>query len=810
MLSPIAGAARQPGGAEVQIEVLDFGVGGVARPGGWVGVRLRLTDLSPTPREILIRITSTDPDGDRPVYEETIAAPDGQGREAWLYLPLPYHTNASTALALDVFEAIATEDSIRPYEAGRLLASSVASPGTLVAPETGLIALVSQSRVRRDLGLGQYAVRDSTGDWAPAGHERLQIVGPLAPNALPDRWIGLAPFTTIVWHDADPAQLGTERPRAIREWVMRGGHLVIVLPSVGQAWLATRSNPLADLLPAVAIERHELGEEQLRRLLPLLANRDEPLNAMRPVIVHTLTPNPQAQPKAAMPILTDAAGSPIVVRRLVGQGMVTLVGIDLGATPLRAKGLPRADRFWHRILGRRGETPGAARLQELVARSAISSNRTPTWVDTDVSREIAKTGRSAAGLLLAFGLFIVYWLLAGPVGFAVLKHKGLSRHAWVSFVMIAGVFTALSWTSAMGIRPKRVDGSHLTLIDHIYEQPVQRTRTWISLLVPHYGDATLSFGDAATPAGLVSRSETMHNLIAPWQPRKAGAGVRGFPDARPYAIDARSPDRVRFPTRATVKQFVIDWAGPPLDGWRMPQPVLGEGEQGEPALTLDARSMPMGRLMHNLPAALEHVVIVVCRGQRPIAFPASIPARVQDVWVTNAIAAKLDKPWAPGSVLDLEDLASQSGAFEPLDRTLRRLVPRASNFLNASDDDEPKGRIEDRALATAFFSLLPPPSFRESGRDEPLMRRWQTHRWDLSPWLTQPCVIVIGEIIDMPTPTPLRLGRSENARSFKTSGRTFVRWVYPLPAQPPVWRSDDQQSSAPSTSSDSPTDPRGP
>jgi len=41
-----------------------------------------------------------------------------------------------------------------------------------------------------------------------------------------------------------------------------------------------------------------------------------------------------ALPNEAIPILEDREGRVIVARRLVGIGMVTLVGIDLTAAPL--------------------------------------------------------------------------------------------------------------------------------------------------------------------------------------------------------------------------------------------------------------------------------------------------------------------------------------------------------------------------------------------------------------------------------------------------------------------------------------------
>lgn len=52
----------------------------------------------------------------------------------------------------------------------------------------------------------------------------------------------------------------------MREWVERGGHLVVILPAVGQDWLALSNRELADILPRAEVTR--LEAEPLPSLRP--------------------------------------------------------------------------------------------------------------------------------------------------------------------------------------------------------------------------------------------------------------------------------------------------------------------------------------------------------------------------------------------------------------------------------------------------------------------------------------------------------------------------------------------------------------
>jgi hypothetical protein len=82
------------------------------------------------------------------------------------------------------------------------------------------------------------------------------------------------------------------------------------------------------------------------------------------------------------------------------------------------------------------------------------------------------------------------------------------------------------------------------------------------------------------------------------------------------------------------------------------------------------------------------------------------------------------------------------------------------------------------------------------------VQRRITHGYDLSAWLTQPCVIVIGQMQQADPaqpPVPLFVSTGGSFREVKSSGRTLVRWIYPLPADPPRFVSREAEPEQPAS-----------
>lgn len=804
---PAAAQDSSPEGAgEIDISCTWFGVGGVVRAGEWAGLRLAIRDSSDRQREVLIRLPVRDPDGDRALYEGTLTTNPGVSQPYWVYLRIPADFSPRDFITVQAFEAVEQDGAANTpadqplqsgYTAGRLLGSAKIQPRGWLPPTEGMIGVVGAQM----LGLTKYGgVPGNNSAPLPTGHERTEIVTRLDPDSLPDRWMGLAQFSALVWHQPEPGRLADDRAEALREWVQRGGHLIIVLPRVGQTWTDPVNNPLYDLTPRVRIERREGAN--LEPFRTLITTRTEQALAMPTnEVLQVLHPAPDAGPYDAIPILAGPAGEGgkrdvVAVRRLYGTGMVTMLGIDIASRWMQDRGLPDPQLLWHRILGRRGVLWSPQEFQRAASdRDLYLFRESPTTLDQGVLSQINMTALAATGVFLGFVVFVAYWVVAGPVGFALLKRTGLVRHAWVGFAAAAGLFTALAWGGATLIRPADLDAKHITIFDHVYGQNAQRARSFVSLYVPQYGVATLAVGEPLQRA-----TNPFRDAIAPFDVPGGDSG--SFPDARGYPIDSRRPSEVTFPSRSTVKQFQVDWAG---GAWTMPRPVDGSGGPGEIRLE-GTRENPValrGLLVHDLPAALREVTIVTVLGQKDIS--RSDAATNTPPFLADARAVVLPNPWAPGETLDLSlvvDVTRPRGRDDQMrlaEQYLRDLTrSRIGRADSAEVLDLNPATFANRMKALTFFQQLEPPDISGTVRTQaqPLIQRRHTHNMDLSAFFTQPCVIIVG-VMDGPCPVPLQVSTGGAFRPVKVGGTTIVRWVYPLQADPPSYITTGSESSGP-------------
>jgi hypothetical protein len=798
-----APAPLNAGSNEVGVSLERFGVGNQARAGDWFGIRVALNDSATAQRELIVRLETEDTDGDRPAYQLSLTSNPGLTQSVWLYGRMPF--GASGTMRVSVYAAQQSnpgEVGAPGYAAGALLGSMAVTPraGALVDSTSGMIGVVGT----RALGLQQYGVRAGANDpFHAVSNELQEIVTGITPEDFPDRWMGLAPLSAIVWADGDPTKLRGDTAAALKDYISRGGHLVIILPLSTQNWINQSSNELFDILPDVNITTKEnIDFAPYRALLTSWNGATFPAKSS----VHTFTPRSGGW-QEAVAVLNNPQGECVVSRREVGAGAVTLVGLDLNQTALSQLNLIDAEVFWHRVLGKRGDLlePVPDPNNPRPAFSNATSQRRIVYFDGDIAAMISKSGRSATGVLVGFVVFVLYWAIAGPVGFALLKRRGQSQHSWLFFVGSSLVFTVFAWGGATILRPKRTEATHLTLLDHVYGQPLQRARMWASVLIPRYGEATLAVGEPGELGGAArgepgTATRKSLNTIAPWDQAELSSGAfGGFSDTRSYTVDTRAPDAMTVPVRQTVKQIVADWAGGPR--WEMPTPVGQNGATGllslNPVEQWRAGTVPLakGVLQHNLPGALRNVTIMIVYGTRtlPVAAPrrtalSAIPAPSP---VLGA-AYSWREAWEPGAQLSLEAVTMPTGGASDvnqlaLETYFKQLVPTIFESFT-SRENVVGGDPLQRVRALAYLPQLPQPDFQSGGMISAVAAplRTHTHGWDLGRWFTRPCIIITGEIgagerIDSPVPLLV------DARAIRSEGVTVVRWIYPLPDSPPAF-----------------------
>ena len=790
-------APNQPAAfdGEVAVSLEKFGAGDVARGGDWAGFLVKIRDSATKPRDVLIRLANTDADGDLATQQRLVATNPGRDQSFWIYTRLAYEDFRRRPIEITVYEAVpsGTANAVPEltHRAGRLLGRAEIEPrlgnsGQLRGPTEGLIGLIGTGN--RPLGLSDYSTRNPNEAFSSRGQEVTSIVH-MTLDDIPDRWMGLAALDTMVWASGDVSQLRLEKARAIREWVERGGHLVIILPTVGQTWTTSSANELFSLLPAVKVDREETANYAAYR--PMITADVKTPGFPETGVMHTFSLVPQASAADATPILCGNDGACVVVRRLVGMGAVTMIGLDLNNQQLQK--FIDADIFWHRVLGRRGNfTPAKQQTGGYIGSPFRAWN-----VDKDIVNIISVKGASALGALLGFAVFALYWLVVGPPGYFLLKKQNLHKHAWVGFVAGSAAFTLVAWGGARALRPFRTSANHLTIIDHVYGQPIERARVWANVLVPRYGEARISVGDKS------GTSDPSLCSIAPWEnPDDTSGSTGSFPDSRNYPIDTLSPDAMNVPVRSTVKTIQADWAGPPVLG--MPRPVDDAGTGvGEIRLTpnwttTSTKPYITGTLVHDLPFALRDVFIIIVREQTRIAGnPSDAQLFVADIYT-------MKDAWMPGAAgaQDLEVLRKANDRNTSLATTMdQQLVPSVQGQFGLADVVDSLTQ-EKRLLAMTLFHQLRQPDRPDGSGNQPLAavpQRRAMHGLDLSRWFTQPCVMVIGftqgEGKEGKCPVPLFVtDTGGEPRELESKGMTMIRWVYPLPAHPPEVVEADKQS----------------
>lgn len=776
VLSGGADAAAQPapaqGTQEVTIELEQFGYGDCVRECDWAGVSLVFSDpLADKPRNVEVRLAIRDDDGDTQYRARRMALSMGARVRAWLYLRIPKQTTATSVFTVSIHEVNDTPGGAGTV--GRQLAFTRVTPRRVIGPNNddgfrNMIGVIG----RRTLGLEQYELRAPDGSVLPTANEPSVVIGGLGQDGsrqLPDQWEGLAPYEVIVWTEGGPESLEDPRPQALREWVNRGGHLVVVLPAVGSTWF-NASSPLKDLMPLVKVNRVE--DQSLEAFRGLLCGGGAVTGVLPgKTVVQSFEPLPDATVSEATEVISGAQGC-VVSRRLVGTGMVTVVGLDIGAGTL-ANGLLRADQFWHRLLGKRFDIPTREQASKIPSGGIQPGS---AYADAYVGVEIAKQRAAGVGVLLGLVVFAAYWITAGPGGFGLLKSRGMVRHAWVGFAGATAVFTAISWAGATALRPRQVEAQHLTYLTHVYGQPVQGARMWASVLLPSYGDREITVGRA-------DEDTAWRQALTIWSEPIGSERPKAFPDARAYSVDVRRLHTAKVPARATIKQVQADWLGGPR--WGMPAPVSADRA---PALVRRESTLGVtGELTHGLPGVLRDVTLVLVTGQKNAPRDSgSSGSRGGGAMVSVAYAWGLfgSEGWAPGTVLPLSSL--DFSADPRFEKHAETLAPMSELFglVNAQPGSlDPKDARRFHELAS-WFGVLPQPDWQEAGRvtgsRRAVLRRLSASCQDLSKWFTQPCLIVVGHLTPGPSPVPLLVDGEE----CPSTGRTVVRWVYPLSSYP--------------------------
>lgn len=813
--------AWQKSNSEVEITVRNFGLGGVCRQGSQAGIQVNVNYTGTDPVRAMVVLGIPDSDGDVVDNSREITLNPGNN-PIWLYTPINYQINTST-----IWEVVVYALDKKGGLGSRIGATNI-RPATILDSYTSLIGLIGSDAANLEM----YNQTWPNNSRRPVtGYEWINILRGISPADLCDRWMGLEELEALVWTDGDPLQLSLEQTKAIQEWVNRGGHLIIMLPAIGDRWKTTSLDPIIPEVNVIRVEDMEIKDEtsaggilkHLSRfrttLRPPLNNRPYPhfnLHLFEPRNGATINDwsatdtIPLMEVNIPLPgddensVDDSATRRAVVVQRQVGFGNVTLIGIPITDPRFKGLGLPDTEVFWNQILARRQDTPDRAELQAVFDNKNIpklTSSTNEEDLGGPILPMIDYAAQAGGGLLLALVLFIIYWIVTGPGIYTYLKMKGLSRFSWLAFLAMAGLFTAIGWLGAQALRAEKTLTRHVTVIDYIAGQNLQKSVTYMTVMLEGYGSRLFTVGDPEI------QDEPWHNIIHTINAKNQLTST--FPDRRSYTVNASNPDNINIPARNTVKQIQIKWLGSPRKDWAMP--VYTDDEDRIRAIyqntysagsTLTNVSLK-GILRHDLPYSLKNVTIYHVTSRKVIKDTGVFSTRDNGKYSGRSrlmvYAWSLSSPWSSDQELDLADQTT----FSHNPNTVFLGATIAKGIQNLMDKFPPESAMpsvsgtrnytETQKITAidllGFYRQIKPWTWVNMDISDKPVRfvRSNGRELDISSWLNRPCLIITGYITGGTLPTPVQLD-GKLITQVDENSKTFIRWMYPLPVDSSVNR----------------------
>ncbi len=796
--------------AEAELRLLQFGVGNVARVGDPVALLVEVRNSLDAPTEIELVWETRNADGDIEENARSFVLNPGQPTQRWLYGTTPESFSvADTGSAVTTLRlySISAGRRVRELSALPISAESAETPALVVGHAVDILGVIGQ----QSLGLTGYA---STFDGrnSPAHNANAIIARIGSVEQLPDRWYGYAACDALIWSDgsAAPARMSTDQSDALLEWIERGGQLIIAINANGDPWDlgGAGRHALQPLLPSIAPTR--VDAVRMNDILPVLtlSAQNRALGATTRVAVFKKDElDRQWQPLLAFPAKKTAAGFAVpredsldakiyAVERVYGYGTITLIGLDLYEISARrlqsGTSLPQCDVFWNRILGRRGDTPSSGELKALDDTKQLSKGGASSDLEGGrlVSARIGLLGSAAISVLAAAGTFSLYWLLAGPLGFTILKAMRRERAAWIYAALVSLGFAVVIWFVGGALAGNAAKVRYLMFLDaaarpqgeaSLLQRQPARASGWLSVHVPTYAPSVLEIG---TP-------EDGRTMVRSWL-NPSDPAIEGFPSQARVRRPLDEDRALKMVARAASTDFSFRWLGGLNASWgalpSVASPVRADIDRMKSPLEVRL----VGTLVHGLPATLRNVMLVHVWPLRttPVSIRSDNPLRrTPSGAMPNLGISAILPEWKANTPLDLSKVFSEAAASAEgtlagqfdfrFYESVRNLASPFNNFgMRRVTQAE-----EERFLQMlSFYNMLEPPKYARAVDGESKML--QTQRMiardvDLSKWFTRPCLIVYGLLEGVEAPIPIRV----DGDAVDASGQVVVRWILPLPAE---------------------------
>ena len=281
---------------------------------------------------------------------------------------------------------------------------------------------------------------------------------PTLPSALES-------IDVILFTEIDTGELTPSQQAALRQWIIRGGHLIV---TGGTDWQGTAAG-VSDLLPYLPD-----GSTPTTDLsgLQALAGRGDAAQLTGEVI----RAEGELQ-EGAFALAEDEEGTPLVARHYLGSGTVDYLTVDLSNQALR--GWDGLNDMWITMLS--------------------SVRPVPAWTggfsdysDAITAVEILPGVSLLPAAIGLIGFLVAYVVLIGPVNYLILNRLNRRELAWITIPVFIVIFSGLAWSFGAELRGNQATLSRLSVVQTWNDSETAHVDQLIGLLAPRRGDYTLT------------------------------------------------------------------------------------------------------------------------------------------------------------------------------------------------------------------------------------------------------------------------------------------------------------------------------
>jgi hypothetical protein len=290
----------------------------------------------------------------------------------------------------------------------------------------------------------------------------------LAARDFPERAAGLSSFDALLLDDLPTGELNAGQRAALRDWVARGGRLLI---GGGPGAQRTLAGLPEELQPVLLGGLRQLPAESLLPDLPPGSGE---------VRVAEATP---AAGTAASSNEALGQASALLWERPLGQGLVSFSALALNEPALAL--WQRAPGFWAGLLRPVPSLPPGFGPTDVTPEQVLEGNIASSLVRLPALELPALT---TLGLLL-----LVYIILAGPVTYLVLRRLDRQAMGWVVVPLLTLVFAAAAYGVGYRQRGGDVVLNQISVVEPLDAQSA-RVRSFVGLFSPKRSSYTLEIG----------------------------------------------------------------------------------------------------------------------------------------------------------------------------------------------------------------------------------------------------------------------------------------------------------------------------